>query len=702
MRYVGLDEILRFKFTTRDATGAPATLSGTPSLAIYPEDSATQITSGISLTVDYDSKTGLNDVAVELSNSDAIYTAGKAYQVVIEAGTVDSVSVVGEVVYEFYLSSFGSLEAAIARIMTALNDAAPGAPEGLVKVGANTGATSFTAGVTLANASGTALTVSSSGSNGAGVAISGNGSGPGVDINAGATGIGLDIDGGSSSGAGLTIDSNSTSGVIVAAGGNGNGAQIIGSGTGAGISISAGSDGNGIDVSSGGSSGDAIALLGTDKGINVIAFVEEGISISTSGTNRNGVLIAGNGSAAGARFNGGATGAGLDINGGTTSGPAVDLDSTSGSAVTVNAGGGNGDAVTLVGQGSGHGIRSTGGATGSGLRAIGGSTSGAAAHFTGTAGNANAITIAGQGSGEGVSITGGATGHSVELIGGSSTGHGLYIRSQSSTNGYGVRIEAGAGGYGVSVLGGSGGTEAVDLTGSSGVPGLRVIGGIFAQGTTYPGISALSSGAPGMRINNSNEEGEVALEVISDYGRGIYVAGAAFGSDADGAAIFGGGSGHGISFTGGATGHGIASTGGFTSGDGVNLVAVNSGNFGLVADGEPVALLSDVLASRTAILSAITDEKVGFIKSQPVPNFTFPMYAADGTPALGLTIDASRRLDTGNFDPCANSVVEIGAGVYAIDLVDSDLNGDIVTLMFNDASTGSDVPATILTIKTES
>lgn len=132
MRYIAEDATLRFKFTTRRfSTGAPFTLAGTPSLSVYPEDSDTQVTAGITLTADYDSKTGLNNVVIDLSAS-ASYAAGKAYQVVIEAGTVDSVSVVGEVVYEFYIHASGGLEALITRGLLALPAAAADAAGGLI------------------------------------------------------------------------------------------------------------------------------------------------------------------------------------------------------------------------------------------------------------------------------------------------------------------------------------------------------------------------------------------------------------------------------------------------------------------------------------------------------------------------------------------------------------------------------------------
>ena len=132
MRYILEDSTLRFKFNTRRfTTGAPFTLAGTPSLAVYPEDSATQITAGITLDDDYDGKTGLNDVVIDLS-ADAGYVADKAYTVVIEVGTVDSVSVVGSVVYEFFIVAAGGMEDLITRGLLALPAAAPGAAGGLI------------------------------------------------------------------------------------------------------------------------------------------------------------------------------------------------------------------------------------------------------------------------------------------------------------------------------------------------------------------------------------------------------------------------------------------------------------------------------------------------------------------------------------------------------------------------------------------
>ncbi len=96
-----LEETFYFHFTTRRfSTGAPHTLAGTPSLSAYEDNSDTQITAGLTLAADADSKTGFNRVTVVATAANG-YEADKDYSIVIEAGTVDSVSVVGEVIGEF-------------------------------------------------------------------------------------------------------------------------------------------------------------------------------------------------------------------------------------------------------------------------------------------------------------------------------------------------------------------------------------------------------------------------------------------------------------------------------------------------------------------------------------------------------------------------------------------------------------------------
>ena len=49
------------KFTTVSTTGAPTQLAGTPVISAYEDNGLVQITAGITLTVDFDGVTGLNN-----------------------------------------------------------------------------------------------------------------------------------------------------------------------------------------------------------------------------------------------------------------------------------------------------------------------------------------------------------------------------------------------------------------------------------------------------------------------------------------------------------------------------------------------------------------------------------------------------------------------------------------------------------------
>lgn len=95
---------LNVKFTTRNASGAPTTLAGTPAVRVYKSNGLAETALGITLTVDFDGRTGLNNVKVDLS-SDAFYAPGEDYSIVITAGTVGGNSVVGEVIGNFSIDN---------------------------------------------------------------------------------------------------------------------------------------------------------------------------------------------------------------------------------------------------------------------------------------------------------------------------------------------------------------------------------------------------------------------------------------------------------------------------------------------------------------------------------------------------------------------------------------------------------------------
>lgn len=97
-----IESTIDFKFTSRNTSGVPTTLSGTPAVEIYEDNSITQITAGITLTADFDSVTGLNNLRVAATAANG-YSTNKSYAAVISAGTVGGTSVVGEVIAQFTL-----------------------------------------------------------------------------------------------------------------------------------------------------------------------------------------------------------------------------------------------------------------------------------------------------------------------------------------------------------------------------------------------------------------------------------------------------------------------------------------------------------------------------------------------------------------------------------------------------------------------
>ena len=148
------------------------------------------------------------------------------------------------------------------------------------------------------------------------------------------------------------------------------------------------------------------------------------LTLSSSGSNGNGLAASGNGTGDGIAATGGATGRGIHAVGGATSGAGIRAEGTAG----------NSSALELAGQGSAHGLSTTGGATGNGISAVGGATSGSAIKATGTAGNAIALELVGQGSAAGLKTTGGATGNGATFTGGATSGHGLQATATAGSN----------------------------------------------------------------------------------------------------------------------------------------------------------------------------------------------------------------------------------------------------------------------------
>jgi hypothetical protein len=70
-------------------------------------------------------------------------------------------------------------------------------------------------------------------------------------------------------------------------------------------------------------------------------------------------------------------------------------------------------------------------------------------------------------------------------------------------------------------------------------------------------------------------------------------------------------------------------------------------------------------------------------KSTAFPGFMLTMYdSTTNLPKTGLSVTAQRAIDGGGYATCANSVSEISAGTYEIDLSAGDLNGNCIKLKF--------------------
>lgn len=140
---IRLGDTLDIKFTTRQISGAPFTLGGTPVISAYPANSTTQLTAGITLSVDFDSVTGYNNVRVVASGGNGYLTATN-YDLCITTGTVNSVSVVGESIGSFSIENRSALMPATAA-RTLVVDAAGLADANAVKLGPTGSGTALTA-----------------------------------------------------------------------------------------------------------------------------------------------------------------------------------------------------------------------------------------------------------------------------------------------------------------------------------------------------------------------------------------------------------------------------------------------------------------------------------------------------------------------------------------------------------------------------
>ena len=97
------DQPISWTINTNTTAAVPVAFAGSPTLAVYKDGGITQSTVGLTLTEALDGVVGLHLVSVV--TTDAFYVTGSDYEVVLEAGTVDGVSVVGAVVGSFSIEN---------------------------------------------------------------------------------------------------------------------------------------------------------------------------------------------------------------------------------------------------------------------------------------------------------------------------------------------------------------------------------------------------------------------------------------------------------------------------------------------------------------------------------------------------------------------------------------------------------------------
>lgn len=108
-----LETTFDFKFSTRQfSDGAPVTFSS-GAVEIYEDNGTTQITGAETLTIDFDSITGLHNLRIAATAANG-FGSGQSYTAVASAGTVGGTSVVGEVICNFSIERGAALRPTVA------------------------------------------------------------------------------------------------------------------------------------------------------------------------------------------------------------------------------------------------------------------------------------------------------------------------------------------------------------------------------------------------------------------------------------------------------------------------------------------------------------------------------------------------------------------------------------------------------------
>jgi len=188
----------------------------------------------------------------------------------------------------------------------------------------------------------------------------------------------------------LDIQNSAGSAVIAkSTGGNGSGFVVEGNGSGHGVSITAGATGDALLITTG--------CAGTGSAIRAISEGNDAVSFESWGGNGNGLNLSGNGSGNGLNSVGGATGMGGFFSGGATSGAGLMAVGQGNDSAFYGTCSNAGSGLKLEGGSSGNGITITAGGTGNGIDIIAGSSSGDGIQITTTDGHGIGIDANGSG-----------------------------------------------------------------------------------------------------------------------------------------------------------------------------------------------------------------------------------------------------------------------------------------------------------------
>jgi len=80
-------------WNTTDSNGASVTRTTDGTISVYKDQSATQVTTGVTDNEDFDGLTGVHQVIVDTSSDSTFYSLGSVFHVVLSAATIDSQTV---------------------------------------------------------------------------------------------------------------------------------------------------------------------------------------------------------------------------------------------------------------------------------------------------------------------------------------------------------------------------------------------------------------------------------------------------------------------------------------------------------------------------------------------------------------------------------------------------------------------------------